>query len=143
MSLTKSLRNWREDRNITSSDYKVFVSNVLEELLEPIYHKDEIPTMVSEIMSGYFNDVDYNDLKKKEIVDAIQDIQVFSINETELMGYNNEKCNNEVFAHINARRQDPKQREEWSKSGAVGKWQKDKSQSKDEIPEPKYELCLI
>ena len=142
MSLTKDLRRWRKDRNITKADYLTFVGNILEELMEPIWTKNAIEINKNEILENYFlrsgtvmNNID--------IIDAIQDIQVFCINETELMGYDNERCNLEVFRHISWRKQDPIQKEQWLKFGAYGKWEKDRGQDHKEIYEPNYESCKL
>ena len=139
-SLTQNLRQWRKARNITKADYLVFVGNILEELLEPIYLKKEnIELTKQNILKRFFNiDIPINQL---DIVDAIQDIQVFCINETELMGYDNLKCNDEVFQEINSREQDPQQFAEWQKYGAKGKWQKDKHQKDWTLYKANYEVC--
>ena len=110
-NLTQNLREWRKKRNITKADYLTFVGNVLEELLEPLYKKNAIEDMKQEILNGYFfGSFDINEqLNQYDIIDTIQDIQVFCVNETELMGFDNTKCNNEVFKHINCRKQDPEQ----------------------------------
>lgn len=144
-NLTENLRDWRKNRNITKANYLVFVANVLEELLEPIYDKENVDYIKSQIWVDYFSkqDVIIDNLKIDDIVDTIQDIQVFCINETELMGYDNIKCNEEVFKHINCRKQDPNQKIEWQQFGANGKWQKDKNQNPNEIYEPNYEACKI
>ncbi len=127
-NLTENLRQWRADRNITKADYLVFVGNVLEELLEPLYTKKSIENIKDDFISTWIDKddcFDYSDLRfLNDVVDAIQDIQVFCINETELMGFDNIKCNKEVFSEINSREQDSEQKEEWLKNGAVGKWQK-------------------
>lgn len=128
-TLTENLKEWRKDRNITNANYYSFVGNILEELLEPLYEisdrewaKRAINEDVGSILRNYF-DFDITPTEDA-IIDAIQDIQVFCINETELMGYDNIKCNKEVFKHINCRKQDPQQFAEWQKYGASGKWQK-------------------
>ena len=125
-NLTQNLREWRKKRNITKADYLVFVGNVLEELLEPLYKKNAIEEMKQEILNGYFfGSFDVNEqLSQYDIIDTIQDIQVFCINETELMGFDNIKCNKEVFSEINSRVQDPIQKEQWEKFGTFGKWEK-------------------
>ena len=51
-------------------------------------------------------------------MDILQDIQVFCINETELMGFDNIKCNKEVFSEIN-QEQDPYKKKK--KSGPLKK----------------------
>ena len=144
-NLTQNLREWRKKRNITKADYLVFVGNILEELLEPLYKKYAIEEMKQEILNGYFFgcfDIN-NQLKQDDIIDAIQDIQVFCINETELMGFDNIKCNNEVFKHINCRKQDPEQYLEWKEKVPYGKWKKWSEQPKDEIYEPNYGDCKL
>lgn len=141
-NLTENLREWRKDRNITKADYLTFVGNVLEELLEPLYTKQTVKRYKDEIFEIYFEHCSIKYLEM-ETLDAIQDIQVFCINETELMGYDNIKCNDEVFKHINCRRQDPMQYMDWDEFGANGKWKKDANQPKDEIYEPNYESCKL
>ena len=122
-NLTENLREWREARNITKADYLTFVGNVLEELLEPLYTKQTVKRYKDEIFEIYFEHCS-NKYLEMETLDAIQDIQVFCINETELMGYDNIKCNDEVFNEINSREQCPIQYQEWQVNGANGKWKK-------------------
>ena len=141
-NLTENLKQWRKDRNITKADYFVFVENILEELMECFFTKDFINESKKEIMQNYFNKANILPIER-EIIDILQDIQVFCVNETELMGYDNIKCNNEVFKHINCRKQDPIQKEEWLKNGVVGKWKKDVNQNPNEIYEPDYESCKL
>lgn len=142
-NLTENLREWRKDRNITKSDYLVFVGNILEELLEPIYEKVAVDDIKTKIVNQYFSYTDEFEWNKDDIIDAIQDIQVFCINETELMGYDNIKCNNEVFKHINCRKQCPIQKELWEETYPSGKWEKNQKQPKDELYEPNYESCKL
>ena len=140
-NLTENLREWRKDRNIIEPNTKVFIENILEELLEICYaDKEMIKACKNDIMSDYFCLPKLNEINT---LDTIQDIQVFCINETELMGYDNIKCNNEVFKHINCRKQDPKQKELWAEIGANGKWLKDTNQNTNEIYDPNYESCKL
>lgn len=141
-NLTQNLREWRKKRNITKADYLVFVENILEELMECIHSKDMIPKFKKQIMNDYFNK-DIVTVINSEVVDILQDIQVFCINETELMGFDNIKCNNEVFKHINCRKQDPEQYLEWKEKVPYGKWKKWSEQPKDEIYEPNYGDCKL
>lgn len=144
--LTENLKQWRADRNITKADYLLFVENILEELLEPLYEKGDkewakraIKEETDSILRNYF---DFDITPSEEaIVDAIKDIKVFCINETELMGYDDAKTDSEVFKHINCRKQNPIQKEQWEKFGAYGKWEKDKNQDPKEIYEPDYASC--
>lgn len=142
-NLTQNLREWRKARNITNADYLTFVGNILEELMEPIWEKSVIQDKKNQIILDYFYGIDEYDWNKEEIIDAIQDIQVFCINETEQMGYDNLKCNDEVFKHINCRKQDPTQYLEWKEKGAYGKWKKWSNQPQDEIYQPNYEECRL
>lgn len=142
-SLIDNLRGWRSDRRITVGSTQVYVANVIEELLE-IYHEDKqmIKDLQKEIMGIYFG---YKyPLSETSTIDAIQDIQVFSINETELMGYNAKDCHNEVFKEINSRQQDPIQNKEWSLGIYLGgKWQKDINQDKDTLYTADYNSCRL
>ena len=138
-TLTENLKQWRADRNITKADYYTFVGNILEELLEPLYLKDNIKIIKEGILNSYFHPDDI--LNEFRVLDAIKDIKVFCINETELMGYDDTKTDSEVFKHINCRKQDPIQYIEWKEKGAYGKWQKDNSQDYSEIYEPDYASC--
>lgn len=140
-TLTENLKEWRACRNIKSSNTKVFIENILEELLEIYYaDKEMVKACKNDIISDYFC---LPELNENDIIDAIQDIQVFCINETELMGYDNLKCNDEVFQEINSREQDPQQFAEWQKYGAKGKWQKDKHQKDWTLYKANYESCKL
>ena len=141
-NLTQNLREWRKKRNITKADYLTFVGNVLEELLEPLHSDKNIVEFVkNNIVDEYFDLI--GELDNLSIIDAIQDIQVFCVNETEMMGFDNIKCNNEVFKHINCRKQDPEQYLEWKEKVPYGKWKKWSEQPKDEIYEPNYGDCKL
>ena len=140
-NLTENLRDWRTVRNITKADYLTFVANILEELLEPIEkNKNTLEKYKHEMIYKYFT---FNEVDEDDVIDTIQDIQVFCINETELMGYDNIKCNNEVFQEINSREQDPQQFAEWQKFGANEKWQKDRHQKDWTLYKANYEVCKL
>ena len=87
-TLTENLKDWRKERNISKADYLVFVGNILEELMEPLWSKNAIEINKQEILDNYFratSKVQQDTLYIEDIVDTIQDIQVFCINETELI----------------------------------------------------------
>lgn len=137
----KLLSKWRKERNVANSDVKLYTSNVIEELLEIYYEdKDVIKSYQSSIMKTYFYPVEIN---KNNTIDAICDIQVFSINETANMGYNPKETMLETIKEINSREQDPKQKEEWAKNGANGKWQKDVLQDKNTLYVADYSKCKL
>ena len=141
-NLTQNLREWRKKRNITKADYLTFVENILEELMECIHSKDMIPKFKKQIMNEYFNK-DIVTVINSEVVDILQDIQVFCVNETELMGFDNIKCNKEVFSEINSREQNPIQKEQWEKFGAFGKWEKNERQESWTLYKANYESCKL
>ena len=140
-TLTENLKEWRASRNIVNPNTSVFVANVIEELLE-IFHDDkqEIKFLQNEIMDLYF---DKEPISELNTVDSIKDIKVFSINETEQMGYDDIKTDDEVFQEINSREQCPKQFAEWQKYGANGKWQKDKHQKDWTLYKANYGACKL
>ena len=146
-NLTENLREWRKDRNITKADYLTFVGNVLEELLEPLYSKKSIEHIKEDFIRVWIHKEeceDYSDIRfVNDVLDTIQDIQVFCINETELMGYDNIKCNKEVFDEINSREQCPIQYQEWQDNGANGKWKKDPNQKSWTTYKANYGSCKL
>lgn len=99
--MIERLEKWRNDRNITEANYKGYFRNVIEELLEPIYDKKQIDFLKEEIIDRYFIDVPLDEAK---VVDTINDISVFSINENELMGYDFEKTMSETIKEIESRK---------------------------------------
>lgn len=120
--LTSNLKQWRKSRNITQANTKVFIANCIEELLEICYEdKEFIEAYKESIMEEYFY---LEPIGELNTIDSICDLQVFAINEVELMGYDNIKCNSEVFKEINSRRQCPEQFLEWQEKGSCGKWKK-------------------
>lgn len=138
----KLLAKWRKERNITRSNYYVYCGNIIEELLEPIFDdKKVIEEIKREILFRYF--VANITINKNKIVDTICDIQVFSINELGTMKYNPKKCMLETIKEISSRHQDPKQKEDWVKNGASGKWQKWAEQPKETLYIANYEKCKI
>lgn len=141
-NLTEKLRYWRRKRNISNANTKVYVANVIEELLE-IYHNDKelIKELQEDIMFNYFSN--HTPLNELNTLDSIKDIKVFGINEVELMGYDDLATDKEVFKHIDCRVQDPIQAEEWKEKGAFGKWRKYELQDEDTLYEPQYEECKL
>ena len=144
MSFIKELREWRSNRNITTPNTKVYIESVLEELLEIVYSdKKFIELYKNMIMEYYFLDKLLEDLDENNTLDAILDISVFSTNEAELMGYDMDKAMNEVVKEISSREQCPIQKEEWSKSGAIGKWKKDLNQNEDTLYKADFDKAKI
>lgn len=138
---TIKLRGWRNSRNIKEPNYSVYIKNVLEELLEPIYDKEFVESVRDEIYKEYFSKLESMELDVNAIVDSMCDNSVFTINELELMGYDYDVAMHETIKEINSRKQCPKQAEAWSKSKPFGKWMKDINQDKDTLYSANYELC--
>jgi hypothetical protein len=141
MSFIKELRKWRSDRNITTPNTKVYIANIIEELLEIYFKNKRLIKFLQFLIMIIFSIK--KPISKLNTLDAILDISVFSTNEAELMGYDMDKAMNEVVKEISSRVQDPIQKEEWSKSGAVGKWQKDLSQNEDTLYKADFDKAKI
>ena len=139
--MIKKLRQWRKDRHLELQDHKIYIENIYEELLEAYYTKDFIQEVKQEFKENLLQD-DIKVSSEHEVVDAIADIIVFSINQLELMGYDANKVMNETIKEISSRKQDPVQQEIWFKWGFDGtKWQKDKNQPKDTLYVADYDGC--
>lgn len=140
----EQLRKWRDDRRITESpDVKVYIENIIEELLE-IFHEDKktIGYIKSQIMDSYFDKEPSGEIEV--ILDTINDIIVFSINQIELMGYNANLTLSETIKEISSRKQDPQQREFWDTFGYDGtKWEKDKEQDTSTLYKADYTKCKL
>lgn len=135
------LRAWREARNINQPNYPVYIKSILEELLEPMYDKKDIKYLVGEIYDGYFSKCERIDLSIDAILDSMNDIEVFTINEIEVMGYDNNLTMEQTVLEISSRRQCPYQKKQWFLEGSNGKWKKDSLQSKDTLYVAKYNQC--
>ena len=124
----KGLKIWRDARPSLKANHRVFFQNIIEELLEPLYTKETIKKMTQEILEKYYA-AGIEPASENAILDSINDIEVFSINEVELMGYYNNNCMDETVKEISSRQQDPIQKDFWQIWGYDGtKWQKDPAQ---------------
>ena len=136
--MIKKLREWRKDRHLELQDHKVYIENIYEELLEAYYTKEFIQEVKQEFKENLLQD-DIKVASEHEVVDAIADIIVFSINQLELMGYDADKVMNETIKEISSRKQDPIQQELWFKSGYDGtKWMKDLNQDPSTLYKADY-----
>ncbi len=135
------LRVWREARNINQPNYPVYIKSILEELLEPLYSKKEIEWIVDDIYGIHFKRCEHMELSTDAILDSMNDIEVFSINEIEVMGYDNNLTMNETILEIDSRVQDEHQKKVWEENGPSGKWQKSILQNKDTLYVAKYNQC--
>ena len=131
MTNNEKLRVWLSNRNITEPNTKVYVANVIEELLEIYFKNKRLIKFLQFLIMIIFSIK--KPISRLNTLDAIQDIQVFSINQTELMGYNNDIALSEVIKEVSSREQCPNQKEQWLKYGAIGKWQKNRSQNKSTL----------
>ena len=122
MTNTEKLRVWREVRNVTNSNTKVYVANVVEELLEIYFTNKKVIKFLQSLVMIIFSIK--KPISKLNTLDAIIDNSVFSINEVELMGFDYDKSLREVIKEVSSREQCPNQKEQWIKYGAIGKWQK-------------------
>ena len=139
MGFVDRLRVWRKNRNITVPNTDVYVANIIEELLEIYFKNKRVIKFLQFLVMIVFSVK--KPISEHEIVDAISDIKVFSINEVENMGYDVRKTMNETILEINSRVQDPEQRLLWSEIGPVGKWKKDPDQDKSTLYKADYTTC--
>ena len=130
---SEGLKIWRDARPSLKANHRVFFQNIIEELLEPLYTKETVKRMTQEILEKYYA-AGIEPASENAILDSINDIEVFSINEVELMGYDNNKCMEETVKEISCRKQDPDQKEGWENWGYDGnKWMKWKDQPEEEL----------
>jgi len=133
-----NLQKWRDARPALSSNYKTYFTNIIEELLEPLFNKETVKTLTEEIVDTYYYDNAI--ISEHEVVDTINDIRVFSENEVELMGYDSAETFSETIKEISSRKQDPIQAHNWSVNGSNGeKWQKDLNQCQDTLYKAVYQ----
>lgn len=143
MSNRETALAWLKERNITEPQgYKVYFTNIIEELLEPLYPKDTVKALTQTIVEDYYKEPD-NGLDVDAIVDAQNDIRVFSIHDLELMGYNSDETLAETYKEIGSREQCPIQKDAWAKAGAFGKWQKWKDQPKETLYKATFKGCKL
>lgn len=135
------LRAWREARNINQPNYPQYIKNVLEELLEPLNDKATIVGKVQSIYDEYFSICEHIELSTDEIMDSMNDIEVFTINEIEVMGYDNNLTMEQTILEIDSRVQDEQQKISWEENGPSGKWKKSALQNKDTLYVAKYNEC--
>lgn len=142
MTNTNKLRKWRSQRQLTTANYKVYFENIIEELFEPLYDKNKVKFIKEEITDKYF--IDDGLLEVNAVVDAINDISVFSINETEMMGYNFDLTLSETIKEIDSRCQNPNQKMLWEQWGYDGKkWMKDINQDPSTLYVASYDGCKL
>ena len=134
----EGLKKWRADRPSLEANYRVYFQNIIEEILEPLYSKENVKIFTKEIVERYYPELVVTS-SRDAIIDAICDTQVFSINEIELMGFDNNKCMQETVKEISSRKQDPLQKDFWQIWGYDGtKWQKDPKQDTSTLYKANY-----
>lgn len=136
----KNLKKWRDERPSMEANYKSYFTNIVEEILEPLYSKATVKILTQKIVNEYYKEP--CNIDKDMIIDTICDVQVFSINEAELMEYDNSKAMSETIKEISSREQDPYQKTRWKKHGSCGeKWMKDQLQKRDTLYKANYQEC--
>ena len=130
MDYINNLEIWRQKRNIVKPNTRVFVANIVEELLEVIYtDKEQIKSCQKSIMKEFFPEELFKNIPEHRIVDSICDIKVFGCNELENMDYCTKIAMNETVKEVSSREQDPTQKQDWDLNGPNGKWQKNLNQN--------------
>lgn len=144
-NLTKALRGWRKERNIKSITRETYVKQILEELLE-LYglEKEQVKQNTKALYDTWFLHLESRKVSIDTLLDGSQDINVFSTNFIELLGYDQIKVSEQVFKEIDSREQDPKQKALWENGqGLDQKWQKDKNQDKETLYEADFSNCKL
>ncbi len=110
MKWKASLRQWREERDITEPKGLGVIPVLQEEL-------DELLQAIKD------NDENY-------IIDSLCDLIVVSANELETYGYDLDLSMKETCKEISSRQQDPEQQQRWAQGNKSPgeKWLKDKNQ---------------
>lgn len=164
------LNIWREDRNNNSKQFVVNteVGNLLEECKEYLDAVDDYERIdalcdicvfsINALSYMHYHDVKIDTFSNPSIFRIIfhvgllgdepkEDILIDILKHSKSMmielGYDFEKCMLETIKEISSREQDPKQKEEWSKNGPSGKWQKNKQQNPDTLYKADYESCKL
>ena len=141
MTHDKELTTWRANRPALTHNHRIYFTNIIEELLEPLYTKETVKMFTKEIVERYYPET-LELTSNNCVLDSICDIQVFSINEVELMGYDNNKCMDETVKEISSRQQDPEQKKLWLSNGSNGeKWMKDPKQDPSTLYKADYGKC--
>lgn len=169
----ESLKFWREERNLHKKklDLNVSFANVLEEITEYLRAVNDYERIdaLCDICVFSINDYslleNYEDYKydiinfvpqdpsiKTNIYDIVEVVGSKSLSIEIVhcafdmmldLKYEPESCMMETIKEISSRQQCPVQKEEWSKNGVAGKWQKWKDQPKETLYKADYESCKI
>ena len=140
--IINGVRDWAIKRNINKMrpDRRVFISNIIEELLEGLNAKnDEITKWLTAKVWQYENIV--TPIDEEDYIDSLADIAVFALTEMTKYGYEPNLVMKETLKEINSRKQDLKQRLDWEAEGATGKWLKDQDQDPKTLYKANYSVC--
>jgi hypothetical protein len=165
------LNIWREERNNNNKDFivSVEVGNLLEECKEYLDAENDyeridalcdlcvfsinglsyLKHLITNIdifsnpciyrIIGHVGRIGNRENKVEPLINILKHSKSMMIE----LGYDFEKCMIETIKEISSREQDPIQKEEWSKNGPSGKWQKNKQQNPDTLYKADYESCKL
>jgi uncharacterized protein YecA (UPF0149 family) len=97
------LREWREETGLDKAKptKRQIVKHFTEELFELCgYNKKETDHFVEIFMDTYVIDSKLNDL---DMLDAMNDMKIFAINDIEHMGYDAKECMSETVKEVTSR----------------------------------------
>ena len=143
-NVCNSIRDWGIERGIDTlkPNKRVFISNVVEEILEGIGVKDDNVTewMTREIWA---TENVTEPPSEEDYIDSLADIVVFAITEMTKYGYEPNLVMKEALKEISSRKQDPEQAVRWHKEGKTEgeKWQKWKEQQEESLYQANYSVC--
>ena len=98
------LRQWREERNIDKMNpsKRQIVEHFVEEMFEMCgYEKEQVKKLTQDFMGRY---VFTTMLNTDSMIDAMNDMSVFRINDQTLMGYDPEQTMTETIKEISSRK---------------------------------------
>ena len=143
-NVINEIRNWGISKGIDTmkQNKRVFVANIIEELLEGINVKDDdITQWLTNSMIMHEDLIDK--VTEEDYIDSLGDIVVFAITEMTKYGYEPNLVMKEVLKEISSSRQDPKQAVRWHAEGKGDgeKWKKWKDQHPDTLYKANFKTC--
>jgi hypothetical protein len=99
----EQLAQWREETGLDKAKptKRQIIKHFVEELFEMCgYNKSETEYFVGIFMDTYVVDSKLNDF---DMIDAMCDMKVFAINDTEQMGYDSKECMSETVKEVTSR----------------------------------------
>jgi len=148
----KEIERFQKDRLLNKQPFNetVAISNILEELLElkgfnvPKENRGALSEQWLNFEETLLENkvIEYDELDRYYKEDALCDIMVFAIGELMKLGQDTKEALIETSKEINSRMQEPRQRDEWQRTGVNGKFQKWVDQPKETLYKADYSKSM-